>query len=140
MKIAYALSILLTSTVSFAQGTKHRLPENVQDAFSRDFSAVTNVKWSMEDGDVEINFRIDSKEMSATYDSSGTLLETEEEIKARELPTQTVNYVHENYKGATIKEASRLKKQDGTIVYEAEVKGRDLLFDQSGGFLDIEED
>jgi hypothetical protein len=40
--------------------------------------------------------------------------------------------VEKNYKGATIKETAKSQKANGEINYEAEVNGKDLIFDSKG--------
>ena len=72
--------------------------------------------------------------MSATFDANGVLKETETDIKVAELPAPVSKYVATNYKGATIKEAAIITRGDNKM-YEAEVKGKDLLFDVDGKFL-----
>ena len=73
--------------------------------------------------------------MSATFDEKGTWLETESKIEINELPSGVVAYVEKNYKGQKIKEAAKLKLPGGVTNYEAEIKGKDLVFDASGKFI-----
>jgi hypothetical protein len=37
--------------------------------------------------------------------------------------------------GATIKEAARITDANGKTTYEAEVRGKDLIFDEKGNYL-----
>ncbi|MBS1567677.1 MAG: PepSY-like domain-containing protein, partial [Bacteroidetes bacterium] len=80
------------------------------------------------------------KEMAAVYNAAGVLKETEWEIKNSELPASVSGYVKQHYKGAAIKEAAKIKKSTGEVVFEAEVNKKDLIFDESGKFLRVEED
>ncbi len=96
-------------------------------------------KWDKEDGNYEANFSKDGKTMSATFTAAGVLKETETDIKVSELPVGVENYIKSNYKDATIKEAAIIVRGNDTM-YEAEVKGKDLLFDKNGKFLKEEED
>jgi hypothetical protein len=57
------------------------------------------------------------------------------EVPVNDLPASVKEYVKEHKNGATIKEASRITDANGKISYEAEVKGRDLIFDESGKFI-----
>jgi hypothetical protein len=43
--------------------------------------------------------------------------------------------VKAHYKGAKIKEAGRVTDAAGKTMYEAEIKGGDLIFDENGSFL-----
>jgi len=67
-------------------------------------------------------------------------METETDIKISELPAAVSDYVKTNYKGATIKEAAIINNPSAKKLYEAEVKGEDLLFDENGKFLKKEKD
>ena len=78
--------------------------------------------------------------MSATFDATGKWLETETDIKVSELPKAVLDYVKTNYKGASIKEAAVISNPTSSKMYEAEVKGKDLLFDENGKFLKEEQD
>ncbi len=77
--------------------------------------------------------------MSATYTSAGILEETETDMKVSDLPATIAQYVKSNYKGLSIKEAAMIIRGNEKL-YEAEVKGKDLLFDQQGPFIKEEKD
>lgn len=121
----------MTTLSCFAQKD---VPAAVQESFKKNFPGVTVKKWEKEDGNFEANFSKDGKTMSATFDSKGEWMETETDIAISELPVAVTSYVKEHYSGATIKEAAMLKTPQGDM-YEAEVKGKDLLFDTNGKFL-----
>lgn len=93
------------------------------------------MKWEKEAANYEVNFVQGGHEMSALFNSAGTLEETEMEIKAAQLPASVTSYVQQHYKGSKIKEAAKITKGNGEVNYEAEVKGMDVLFDASGKFL-----
>ena len=69
------------------------------------------------------------------FEPNGTFTESEVDIKAAVLPATVLAYVKEHYKGKTIKEAAKITKADGAINYEAEVNGKDVIFDANGKFL-----
>lgn len=115
------------------------VPVAVKDAFAKNFPGVTAQKWDKEDGNYEANFKKDGKTMSATFDAKGGWMETETDIAVAELPVSITSYIREHYKGETIKEAAMLKTPKGDM-YEAEVKGKDLMFDMNGKFIKEEED
>jgi hypothetical protein len=73
--------------------------------------------------------------MSALYEANGTMTESEMDIKVSDLPASVLAYVKENYKGKKIKEGAKITKSDGTVNYEAEVDGKDVIFDATGKFL-----
>lgn len=135
MKKLFIAIAIFTTVSCLAQD----IPQTVRDAFSKSFPGNTVKKWDKEDGNYEANFSKDGKTMSATFTAAGVLEETETDIKISELPSVVSDYIKSNYKGATIEEAAIIVKGDDTM-FEAEVKGKDLLFDKNGRFLKEEED
>ena len=68
-------------------------------------------------------------------DVSGNILETEIEIKVDALPANAKAYISKNYAGQKIKEATKITDNKGVVTYEAEIKGKDLIFDSNGNFI-----
>ena len=107
-------------------------PTAVVTAFSQKFKNVNELKWGMEkNGAWEAAFELKDVEMSSNFSADGKWLETETEIKVSELPEPVMAAL----KGKKVKEASRIERADGTTVYEAEVKHKDLVYDASGKLL-----
>ncbi len=135
MKKLFVLVLIFATINCVAQD----VPTSVKKAFEKNFPNTTVKKWDKEDGGYEANFTTNGKTMSATFDASGNLKETETDIKVSELPATIAEYVKTNYKGASIKEASTIERGNEKM-YEAEVKGKDLLYDMQGKFLKEEKD
>jgi hypothetical protein len=57
------------------------------------------------------------------------------EIELNQLPKGVLEYVKANYKGQKVKEAAKITDAKGTVTYEAEIKGMDILFDSNGKFI-----
>lgn len=110
------------------------VPAAVKASFSKEYPGIS-ARWEREDGIYEAGFKKEGKNMSVLYEANGTMTETEVDIKVRGLPAPVVSYVKEHYMGKSIKEAAKITKADGTVNYEAEVNGKDLIFDASGNFL-----
>lgn len=111
-----------------------KIPPPVKTSFEKKYPGVPG-KWEKEDGNYEVNFKQGGTGMSMVIKPDGTIAETETDIKVSELPVSAQNYVKEHYKGKTIKESARITKEDGTVNYEAEVGGKDVLFDADGKFI-----
>lgn len=111
-----------------------KVPAAVKTAFAKANPGV-KVKWEKEDGKFEAGYMMGGHEMSALYEANGTMTESEMGIKASELPASVLSYVKTNRKGAKIKEAAKITKANGEVNYEAEVNGKDMLFDTKGGFI-----
>lgn len=112
-----------------AANLKGNPPEAVTAAFQQKFQGVTDVDWEKEkNGDWEAEFEQNGAEISASFSPAGQWLETENEIEVAALPAA----VRTALAGKKIKEAAKITRADGMIVYEAEVKRKDLLFDAQG--------
>jgi hypothetical protein len=135
MKKIFFLAAMFMTGDCIAQN----VPAPVKEAFAKSFPNTTVKKWDKEDGNYEANFTANGKTMSATFDATGNLKETETGIKVSDLPAPVAEYVKKNYKDAAIKEASIVERGKEKM-YEAEVKGKDLLFDMQGQFLKEEKD
>jgi hypothetical protein len=138
----YLLLLLFAGTITglSAQGKSTGTPAAAKQAFVKAFPGASKVKWEKEGKEYEVNFMQAGKEMSAVYNEKGTLSETEEEIKPAVLPASIISYVKEHYKGATVKEAAKITKPNGDIMYEAVVNKTDLIFDANGKFIKEEKD
>jgi hypothetical protein len=89
-----------------------------------------------EKGNYEANWGGKSGEdNSAMFTPSGTFIEIVKAIPISKLPAAAISYIKEHEKGATIKEAGLVTDANGKVTYEAEIKGKDLIFDESGKFL-----
>lgn len=111
------------------------IPSAVTVAFAKEFPKATKVKWEKEDANFEAEFVDGSKEYSAVFSAEGKLMETESEIAINELPAAVQDFLTKNYPGQKVKEAAKITKADGSVVFEAEIKGKDLLFDTNGNVL-----
>jgi uncharacterized membrane protein YkoI len=119
---------------AFAQKTP---PQAVVAAFNQKFPGVAKADWDKEkNGAWEAEFEQNDVDMSANFSADGKWLETETEIKLTELPAS----VQAALAGKKVKEAARIQRADGSTVYEAEVKRKDLLFDAAGKMLQESKD
>ena len=137
MKKLIMISALL-ATIGFAACAQKldasKVPAAVTASFAKQYPDVT-AGWEKENGKYEVSFKQNSNTMSALYEANGNLQETEMDIKIADLPATVQAYVKEHYKGKTVKEAAKITKADGTVNYEAEVGGKDVIFDANGKFL-----
>lgn len=143
LKIITFLALLTCASATIARAQKisaSRVPAAVKSSFTKIYPGINKVAWEMEKDKFEANFRKDGQEMSSLFTSNGTITESEKEIKPDELPANILPYVSKHYKGYIVKEASKIIKTDGTVNYEAEVHGKDLVFDVKGNFIKVDED
>ena len=142
MKYRFLLLLMLTAALScFAQKEKKATPPaGAKMAFEKAFPGAEKVKWGKEKAGYEAEFVLKGKQMSAVYDNSGALKETEEDITIAALPLPVTTYIKQHYTNAVIKEAAKITKPGGEITYEAEVNKKDLIFDAGGKFIREEKD
>jgi len=88
-------TVALSLAVSFAgaQELKEKdVPKEVKDGFAAKFPGSKAEEWKKEEGNYEVEFDVNKKEMSALFDASGTYKEKEKEIKIDQLPHAISNY------------------------------------------------
>lgn len=143
-KIMKKTIAVLCCLVSFAASAQKmdasKVPASVKATFAKAFPTIKDAKWEAENGDYEANFKQNGQKMSASFEASGALKETEKPISIASLPVTITKYLQEHYKGQKVKEAAELKMADGSTHYEAEVKGMDVIFDAAGNFIRTQKD
>ncbi len=129
-----ALAVLIAFSASAQKINASKVPAAVKDAFAKNYPGVT-AKWEKEAGKYEAGFKQNGNTMSALFEASGSMTESEMDIKVADLPAPVLAYVKEHYQGMHIKEGAKISSADGTVNYEAEVNGKDVIFDANGKFL-----
>ena len=153
-KIVSIIAILFAvSTASFAQKEKDEkgeksekeskqkvsVPAVVKTALSKKYPAATKVTWEKENGNYEANWGgKGGEDNSVQFTPKGDFIEIVNAISVSQLPAPVVAYVKEHYKGAKITEAGKVTDAKGKISYEAEVNGKDIIFDENGKFVKAE--
>ncbi len=122
--LAYCIAVtLVVSAPAHAQKGKDAPPAAVTAHFAKAFPQAQKVKWEQEsDGKYEAEFILAETEISATYAPDGTLLETEQEIEASELPPAVATALQNDYPKAKPKEFAKITRADKSEVYEVEIK------------------
>lgn len=125
----------LCSLTTYAQHTD--APQKAKIAFEKAYNGATKVKWDKEGDQYEASFLYQGKKMSVVYTADGNVTETETAIAIADLPKSAQEYAQRKGK---IKDAARIVKADGSVIYEAEVNGKDLLFNDKGNFISENKD
>lgn len=132
MKKLFVL-ILLGAGLSFdAPAQKHfndEVPAAVRTAFAQQFPR-TEARWAKEGDQFVAHFRQKRLDMNIRYNAEGTVTRMEEEIKVWQLPLPVIEYMEQHY-GDEPKQAAKVTRANGEINYEAQVKGKEVLFDAS---------
>jgi myo-inositol-1-phosphate synthase len=140
-KIVTLIALIFAINTTKAQKTKvTEIPTAVSESFKTNFPDVKGEVWEKEKDNFEAEFKINTVEISATFNSDGKLIEREVKMNISELPETITEYIKKNYPEYKLSEASRIVNSDGVLTYEAEImKGKnttDLLFDSNGSFLE----
>jgi hypothetical protein len=135
-KLALMMVVAIITSLTFAQKLQEKdVPAQVKAAFQKHYPNTKEVKWDKEGEKFEASFDLNKIDNSVLFDAQGNVLETEIEIELNQLPKGVLEYVKANYKGQKVKEAAKITDAKGTVTFEAEVKGLDLLFDSNGKFI-----
>ncbi|MDO8333669.1 MAG: PepSY-like domain-containing protein [Nitrosomonas sp.] len=112
---------------------KHQVPKTVLEAFDKAYPNAKEVEFEKEmiEGKAvyEVEYKENGKEYEILYDSDGAILQKEETIDVKSLPEGVVQAIFQAHPKATIEEAKKVMKHDGTVTgYEVEIKteGKEL--------------
>lgn len=108
------ISILVITVLAFGLfACGQTPPKQVTDNFSKKFAGASKVKWGMEDEtEWEAEFKMDGKEMSASFDKEGKWMATEAEISEKDLPANVLKAVNTAYAGWKMKEIKSIETPD----------------------------
>ncbi|MCW5909879.1 MAG: PepSY-like domain-containing protein [Cyclobacteriaceae bacterium] len=135
-QLAILLVAVMMASCTNAQKVKDKeVPAVVKSALQKSYPNAKELSWEKENGNHEASFEVDDTDYSLLIDTSGNILETEVEINIDELPAKAKEYISQNHAGQKIKEAAKITDSKGVVTYEAEIKGKDLIFDSNGDLL-----
>ncbi|MGI8636191.1 MAG: PepSY-like domain-containing protein [Segetibacter sp.] len=142
MKNLIGLFLLATVTgvAVHAQDLKsNNVPGTVKSALLKKYPEAAKASWEKEKGNYEANWGGKSGEdNSVMFTPKGEFIEIVKAISVNELPKQVPAYIKQHYKGAKIAEAGKVTDSKGKTSYEAEVNGKDIIFDENGNFVKAE--
>lgn len=125
MKTFAVLIVLLCLCTSFAVSQKieaKSVPAAAKAALVQQFPEATKIQWEMEQSEYEVNFVVGKVRWSANFDSAGTLLETEEAVPSKSLPTTVAEALKKQFPGFRIEEANKLSTPGSPMMYEVELE------------------
>ena len=139
MKSIIGFILLLTTVTIYTQNIKeYDIPDAVKNTFKVNFPDINNVKWDLENGKYEAEFKVNNVEKTAVIDKMGKLTATETDISVNSLPIAVQNEVKNDFPSAEVKEACKIEKS-GEINYEAEIKDGSnswkLIYSEEGKLL-----
>ena len=141
----YKIMIVMTAVagVSFtscsqAQSIREAdVPQAVMSQFQQKFPDAKSVEWSKESAsELEAEFKMNGEEMSANFSNTGEWLETETEIKEKDLPEAVKNTLTSQYADYKVEESEQVSTPEQSKAYEVEIeKGEttlEVVLDPSG--------
>ncbi|SFF42486.1 PepSY-like domain-containing protein [Thermoflexibacter ruber] len=135
-KIAFLFVFIFCFQMSYGQKVKNEnIPLAVKDAFQVLYPNADKVNWGKEGQNYEASLKMDGKEISVVFDSAGKLLGKEEDIEISELPANAREYLSKSFPKSKIREVEKKTNAQGIIIYEVEIKGKELIFDANGNFV-----
>ncbi len=152
----WVITILLAFLLIFGQANasekddgKPQVPKVVIEALEKAYPEAKDVEFEKEmlDGKVvyEAEFKLNNSEYEVLFDADGKMLQIEETLDVKALPEPLIQAISKAYPNATIEDAEKVTKPDGTFsVYEVEIKNEgkkiELELDASGKILKSEQD
>ena len=132
-RLILSFTALVFAYYAMAQKISEKgVPAAVKTTMNKLYPHVSKVKWEKEKGNFEANFKQKNTSISVLIDPNGNLIETETSMPIADLPFGVVDFIKRHYPGASVTEAALIKDSKGIVKYEAEVQGKDLLFDSLG--------
>ena len=140
MKAIFVFIIFFSSLAAYSQNINESdIPNAVKNTFKTNYPDVIIVKWELEHGNYEAEFKADNIEKTAIIDKTGNLIALETEISISALPEIIKSTFKNDFPSAKLKEASKIEKA-GEINYEAEIKDGntswDLVYSENGKLLE----
>ena len=109
----FIILIAVFALISFSACSQKNPPDNVKKEFIQKFAAARSVKWDSENSNEwEAEFKLNGKEMSASFDNTGKWLETEAEVSAKELPAAVANTIKNEFAGFKTDEMSTIENPE----------------------------
>ena len=136
-----AVSISLNAC---SQENSNNAPQKVQAAFEARFPDAKKVEWEMEnDEEWEAEFKMKGKEYSANFSIEGEWLETEYEIKEKDIPATIRTILDQNFSNYEIEDPEIAETPSGKS-YEMEIEVNDeefeVVIDSNGNLTKKKED
>lgn len=132
-KLVIVVTLSMMSFISFGQKIKDKdVPQQIRNSFHQKYPNVKVVHWDQEGKNYEAGFEKSKVHHSVLFNAEAKIIETEVNVKLIDLPKKSLSYIKEHYKNQKIDEVAKIVTNDGTILYEIEIQGKDIIFDQNG--------
>lgn len=135
-KILVVTICICFSSVIFAQKVKEKdVPPKVISSLAKHFPNSKKENWEMAEDRYNATFEVYGKKGSATFTDKGKVLNSEIAISKDDLPFSVGYYINKNFKGESIKAASKLKDSAGAVTYKVTIPDHILIFTAAGEYV-----
>ena len=142
-KIIVLTAFVVTILSACNQAAKTRqVPTNISEAFIKLHPNAAILKWNDEHPIWEAKYQDGEEKGAVSFNAKAEVTETELVISENLLPNASVipDYIKTHYPNEKIKGCEKIAKADGTIIYEIQITGKEIVFDGSGKYLSEEKD
>jgi len=115
-KMILSLAIAFTTLTAFA-GNEDNVNQKVLNAFKNDFTAVSQVEWTMTDDYYKASFIYNDNYVYAYYSTEGELLGLTRNISPVDLPVYLQMNLKKKYSNYWISDLFEVAKNDATYYY-----------------------
>jgi hypothetical protein len=132
--LVLAFAGLIATAYSQTQNSDE-VPTAVSRSFEKSHPNISPVTWSKSGDNYKASYVADNKTMTATYNASAKLKETEIGISVASLPTLALKYLNDNFPHDYAKKSIKVTSADGKSEYLVSINQTDLTFDSQGKFV-----
>lgn len=138
------LLLLVITFYSCNQNLKEqrKVTQIIEEAFKNLHPTAAILKWNDEPPIWEAKYKDGLEKGAVSFNNKAEVVETELVISESQLPNASVisDYIKVHYSNEKIQGCEKITKQDGTNTYEIQITGKELVFDNTGKFLNEELD
>ena len=141
-KLILILSTILALSNCKQNNSDEPVPEIIKKAFDKIHPNAVILKWNDESPVWEAKYKEGAEVGAVSFDANGSVTETELVIAKEQLPDGSAipDYIATNYPKEKIQSCEKITLANGTVTYEIQITGKELVFDQAGNFLEEEKD
>lgn len=121
-KISLIIALVATGWHVQAQKIEQQnLPVAVLQNFTKLYPDVVNVKWELEDGNYEGQYKKNDIQSEVVFSSTGTFIQAEKSLNSpHDLPAAVLASLKKDFSGFNYKDAEIVTIADGQTLYEVE--------------------
>ncbi len=143
-KIILVLLICLISSLAFTQKMQStaQVPSKIESAFKKMYPKAIIQKWNDESPIWEVKYVNGAEKGAVSFNADAKVVEMELVIQEGQLPANRSiqKYITRFYPKEQIKGFEKITKANGTVTYEIQIEGKELVFDAKGNFKEEELD